>query len=381
MMARPARVLIAGNIGIDLFPSFPAAALDSAALLAPGSITRIGPVAVAIGGCVANSGTVLHRLGIPTSFVFAVGADHFGALVERLLRDNTGADARFVAHRLKESDTSYTIVVSAPDRDRTLLGHSGANDLFGADFVSDADIAGHDLLHFGYPPGMRRIYRDEGAELRLLLQRARDRGVTTALDSSNVDAAGRREVDWNLLFGRALPLVDLFLPSLDDLVAVLERTTGDAAPIRDFEALEPVARGRLLRRLAEHHLGQGAAVVALKLGRHGLYLRTAAAPDRLRRAAGRLPIDPAAWTGRELYRPCFRAAVSGTTGAGDSTVSGFLAAVCRGADPEAAVTAALATGACSTEAVDATSAVPPWPRIEQRLVAGWPRHPATVVLE
>ena len=380
-MARPSRVLIAGNIGIDLFPSFPAAALDAATLLAPGSITRIGPAALAIGGCVANSGTVLHRLGIPTSFVFAVGTDHFGALVERLLRDNTGPDARFVAHRLEESGTSYTIIVSAPDRDRTLLGHSGANDLFGAEFVSDTDLDSHDLLHFGYPPGMRRIYRDEGAELRLLLQRARARGVATSLDSSNVDAAGRRELDWNRLFGRVLPLVDLFLPSLDDLVAVLERTTGDATPIRGFEALEPVARGRLLRRLAEHHLGQGAAAVALKLGRHGLYLRTADVPERLRRAAGRLLLDPAAWTGRELYRPCFRAAVSGTTGAGDSTVSGFLAAVCRGADPEAAVTAALVTGACSTEAVDATSAVPPWPRIEQRLAAGWPRHPPTVVLE
>ena len=380
-MAQPSRVLIAGNIGVDLFPSFPAAALDSARLLAPGSITRIGPVTVAIGGCVANSGTVLHRLGIPATFVFAVGADHFGALVERLLRDNTGPDARFVVHRLEESGTAYTIVVSAPDRDRTLLCHSGANDRFGADFVSDADLAGHDLLHFGYPPGMRRIYRNDGAELRLLLERARAHGLATSLDSSSVDAEGRREVDWNRLLDRVLPLVDLFLPSLDDLVAVLERTTGDAAPIRDFEALTPVARGRLLRRLAQHHLGQGAAAVALKLGRHGLYLRTAVAAGRLRRAAGRLPIDPAAWTGRELYRPCFQVKVSGTTGAGDSTVSGFLAAVCRGAAPEDAVTAALATGACSTEAVDATSAVPPWPRIEQRLAAGWSRHPATVVLE
>ena len=378
-MARPSRVLIAGNIGIDLFPSFPAVALDSATLLAPGSITRIGPAAVAIGGCVANSGTVLHRLGVPTTFVFAVGADHFGALVERLLRDNTGAEARFVTHRLEESDTSYTIVVSAPDRDRTLLGHAGANDLFGADFVSDADLGGHDLLHFGYPPGMRRMYRDEGAELRLLLQRTR--GVATSLDSSNVDAAGRRELDWNRLFAPRAAAGGPVPAQSDDLVAVLERTTGDAAPIHDFEAFEPVARGRLLRRLAQHHLGQGAAVVALKLGRHGLYLRTAAAPERLRQAAGRLPIDPAAWTGRELYRPCFRAAVSGTTGAGDSTVSGFLAAVCRGADPEAAVTAALAAGACSTEAVDATSAVPPWPRIEQRLAAGWPRHAPTVVVE
>ena len=68
--------------------------------------------------------------------------------------------------------------------------------------MSDADLDGHDLLHFGYPPGMRRIYRDDGAELRLLLQRARARGIATALDSSNVDAAGRRELDWNRLFGR-----------------------------------------------------------------------------------------------------------------------------------------------------------------------------------
>ena len=119
--------------------------------------------------------------------------------------------------------------------------------------------------------------------------------------------------------------------------------------------LSPSLRGRLLRRLAQHHLGQGAAAVALKLGRHGLYLRTAAAPERLWRAAGRLPIDP-----HRLDRPgAVRSLLtgrrsSGTTGAGDSTVSGFLAAVCRGADPEAAVTAALATGACSTEAVDAT---------------------------
>ena len=66
-------MLIAGTIGVDLFPAFPDGALDSTALLAPGSSTRIGPVTVAIGGCVANSGTVLDRLGIPTTFVFAAG--------------------------------------------------------------------------------------------------------------------------------------------------------------------------------------------------------------------------------------------------------------------------------------------------------------------
>ena len=90
----------------------------------------------------------------------------------------------------------------------------------------------------------------------------------------------------------------------------------------------------------------GTAVVAIKLGEQGLYVRTSA-----RRGCGTSAIacrwTPDAWCDREVVSPCFRARrVAGTTGAGDCTIAGFLAALLRGEGPVQAATSATAVGAC-----------------------------------
>ena len=80
----------------------------------------------------------------------------------------------------------------------------------------------------------------------------------------------------------------------------------------------------------------GPAVVGLKLGPAGLYVRTCGAAawhDRGRAA----PRDPAAWSARELWSPCFEASAVGTTGAGDATIAGYLAALLRDNGPEECV--------------------------------------------
>jgi len=41
------------------------------------------------------------------------------------------------------------------------------------------------------------------------------------------------------------------------------------------------------------------------------------------------PSDPEAWAGVELWAPCFKVAVAGTTGSGDATIAGFLAGLLR----------------------------------------------------
>ena len=75
-----------------------------------------------------------------------------------------------------------------------------------------------------------------------------------------------------------------------------------------------------------------------------------------------------------MLAPCFAARkVAGTTGSGDCTIAGLLAALLRGEGPADAATSATAVGACSIEAVDPTSAIPPWPRVAERLARGWPR--------
>jgi len=66
--------------------------------------------------------------------------------------------------------------------------------------------------------------------------------------------------------------------------------------------------------------------------------------------------------------------VIGTTGAGDATIAGFLAALLRDLPPDEAMNAALAVGACNVEAADALSGIRSWCETLQRINAGWARH-------
>ncbi|MHC4983946.1 MAG: PfkB family carbohydrate kinase, partial [Planctomycetota bacterium] len=77
----------------------------------------------------------------------------------------------------------------------------------------------------------------------------------------------------------------------------------------------------------------------------------------------------------ELYSPAFEVQAVGATGAGDCTISGFLAAFAKGLGPEDALTAAVAAGACNVEAADATGGMRPWAEMHQRIEAGWRRRP------
>ena len=121
--------------------------------------------------------------------------------------------------------------------------------------------------------------------------------------------------------------------------------------------------------MAEGVLARGVSAVLIKLGHRGAYLRTAEGG-----LAGRK-----GWERRELYTPVFHVAPDlWTTGAGDSTIAGFLASVVRGLSPEEALTMAVAVGGCCVEAPDATSGVRPWEETVRRVKAGWKRTQARV---
>ncbi len=93
------------------------------------------------------------------------------------------------------------------------------------------------------------------------------------------------------------------------------------------------------------------------------------------------PVFPttAFWSRRELYTPVFSVPhVGGTTGAGDSTIAGFLASVFKGLPPEEALTMAVAVGGCCVEELDAVSGIRTWEATRARVAAGWPRPPVSV---
>jgi sugar/nucleoside kinase (ribokinase family) len=131
--------------------------------------------------------------------------------------------------------------------------------------------------------------------------------------------------------------------------------------------------GEYLRALADRMIGMGAAIVALKLGEHGLYLRTSG-ERRLQSMGACTPKNIGEWANRELLATCYQVEVAGTTGAGDCTIAGFLAGLLKGLSPESVMRAAVAVGACNVERQDAVSGIPSWETVQRRMEAGWPRR-------
>jgi sugar/nucleoside kinase (ribokinase family) len=365
--------VVAGHLCLDMIPSIPPQPAGLASLLVPGKLSNIGPAVLSTGGPVSNTGVVLHKLGIRTQLMGKVGDDLFGMAIRRVI-DGHGAglaDGMIVDPTVT---SAYTIVVNVPGVDRMFLHHTGANDTFTADDIRYDVVAEARLFHFGYPPLMARMYSDDGVEVSAVLRRAKATGVTTSLDMALPDPASPAgRADWPLIIRNALPHVDVFLPSLEEMLFMLRRSTYDRLWAEHGGNLLAAATPDLLRDLSGEMLSLGAKIVGLKLGDRGLYLRTAGR-DALAGMGRAAPANPDAWADRELWSPCFRVDVVGTTGSGDSTIAGFLAALLRGMSPEQAATAAVAVGACNVEAADALGGIRPWDDTLARIAAGWPRR-------
>ncbi|WP_246067547.1 carbohydrate kinase family protein [Paenibacillus koleovorans] len=373
---RPAEVVVAGHICLDIIPQMQRETAGGASgdpFFVPGKLVDIGPAVTSTGGAVPNTGLALHRLGVPVRLMGKLGGDLFGRSIQDLLeREGEGLSAGLIVS--PEAMTSYTIVVSPPGEDRMFLHCPGANDTFSAADVREADVASARLFHFGYPPLMKGMFEHGGRELVDIFARVKAQGVTTSLDMARPDPnspSGR--VEWLSLLERLLPQVDVFLPSFEELLFMLERDRyleldRELGAGRVLEALDDA----MLRRLADRLLGLGAAIVGIKLGEYGLYVKTTADASRLR-AIGACWRGEAApgWLDRELLAPCYAVVVTGTTGAGDCTIAGFLAGLLQGLPLERIALGAVAVGACNVERPDATSGIPSWDAVERRMAAGW----------
>ncbi len=367
-------VIVAGHICLDIIPQLPDIGREAfARAFTPGHLVECGPVALSTGGAVSNVGLALHRLGISTRLMGKIGADLFGQAVRQVVEAHGAGLAEGMIVDAA-SATSYTVIINPPQVDRIFLHYAGPNDTFSAADVRYDLVATARLFHFGYPPLMRRMYLDDGAELAALLQRVHHSGVTTSLDMTFPDpAAPAGRADWRTILARSLPFVDIFLPSIEEILYMLRRSDYEALRSRHGADLLQGITPDLLSDVAAELLAMGVKIVGLKLGERGFYLRTA---DRAGlAAAGRAaPADPDAWADQELWAPCFQVTVVGTTGAGDATIAGFLAGLLRGLGPAEALTAAVAVGACNVEAADALSGIRPWDETLRRVAAGWPRR-------
>ncbi|MFI5367873.1 MAG: carbohydrate kinase family protein [Spirochaetia bacterium] len=362
-------IVVCGHLCLDIIPGFPPgkAAQD---WFRPGSLSIVGAPVISTGGAVSNVGLGLHSLGLPVRLAARIGDDAIGKLVwDRVTASGPGLAEGI--RRVKGEVTSYSVVLNPPGIDRVFFHCPGANDTFTDEDVADQVLAGAAIVHFGYPPLMERIWSDGGTALERLLTRARAHGARTSLDMSLPDPKSPSgKIDWNAFLSRVLPHVDFFVPSVEELLFMIDRPRYERLGAQGgSEAIVRNVRFPDLGRLAEVCLTRGASAVLIKLGDRGAYLRTGSSG----------PAGLEAWAERELYAPVFSIpAPAGTAGAGDATIAGFLASIQKCFSPEDSLTMAVAVGGSCVEAPDAVSGIRSWGETVRRVREGWPRASASI---
>lgn len=368
----PIEAIVAGHICLDIIPTL----MGSATTFAPGRLIEAGKAVLATGGPVSNTGLALHILGVRTRLMGKVGNDLFGQAILQVLR---GYDPKLATGMVVSpgAETSYSVIISSPGTDRVIIHAPGCNDTFQASDVYYDSLTNARLFHFGYPPLMANMYADNGKELIALFQQAKATGITTSLDLSMPEAdSPAGQANWHTIFAATLPYVDIFLPSIEELLLLLHRPLFEKFTVEaNGESIIDVIPPDVVSVLGKSLLNMGVKIVGIKMGHRGFYLCTAdaLALAQMGYAGPKQPVKFATWVHRELWAPCFATQVVGTTGSGDATIAGFLMGFLKGMTAEETLATACAVGACSVEAADALGGIHSWPETLERIAAGWPR--------
>lgn len=273
---------------------------------AKGKLELVERMELHLGGCAANTGVDLARLGIKTAIIGKVGRDGFGDFLTEKFRKE-GLEVRGIK-RDSQANTSVTMVMVDETGERTFLHYIGANASLREEEIDLDMFPGARILHlagFYLMPGF------DGEPASRILKKAREKGVITSLDTC-WDSQGR----WLSLLKPCLPVTDIFLPSIEEAKEISAEK-------------EP-------EKIAKFFLKAGVKTVGLKMGERGSFIAS----------------DKEAYT----LKP-YQVKVVDATGAGDAFVAGFLAGLVRGLSLKETGKLANATGAAAVSAMGATDGV------------------------
>ena len=299
--------VIAGHICLDIHPDLSGENREPFdRIFLPGRLIEAGPAAFSAGGAVSNTGLALNKLGVSAHLVGKVGDDLFGHALRQILASHGGS----LADGLVTDPTrgsSYSIIVDYPGVDRIFLHHPGANESFQTTDVPFELLENARLFHFGYPPVMRSTFENDGRELEEIFRQAKRTGVTTSLDMAFPDPASQAgQADWEKILRKVLPHVDIFLPSVEEILFMLHRGIYEDLSRQAGSAdILPLLSAKLLSDLGRELISMGAGIVGLKMGYRGMYILSS--KRVLEKTFGRgQPSKPGEWASKELWAPCYK---------------------------------------------------------------------------
>lgn len=367
-------IVAAGHTCLDLIPAFTIEGkVDKMTdVLVPGKMINMGQCVVVGGGPVTNAGVSIRRLGVKTELIGKIGDDDFGKQILQWYDEHEG---HFKGIKMVEGEsTSYTIAICIPGIDRFYLHHCGANDTFGYDDMDFDLVERSKLMLFGYPPWMKELYDNTGAQLTKILKKTKELGTTTALDLSIPDVnSPAGQVDWKAILNNWVPLTDIMVPSAEEVFFFLYKdkfldikaNLGAKDSVLDHMTVKDIST------LGSDLIEMGTAIAMVKCGHRGLYVRTAG-QDRLEKLGAAGCSDLENWANRELWFPVYEEEkFVGALGSGDSAIAGFLSAFVWEHTIESCLRYANAAGSMNVTVPDGLTWNKGFEDLTKRIESGW----------
>jgi len=351
--------MVAGHFCLDITPKFPAGKkFNINKVFSPGKLTNVEEAVLSAGGPVPNTGLAMSKLGVDVVLNGKVGKDAFGDILKKLVGAKRAAGFKTVENQ----NTSYTIVFALPGIDRFVLHNPATNDTFCADDI-DYELARQCVLfHFGYPPLMRKMFEDNGAELVEIYKRVKELGLTTSLDMAKPDPSSESgQADWSIILEKVSPYVDIFMPSIEEITYMMDRDLFEkrAAQVTNEEPVS-VYESSDCTEVSKKLLSLGMKIVAIKCGIRGLYLRTAD-KDKIKSMGAACVNNIQAWANREMWAPSYKTdRFASALGSGDATIAGFLCGLMRGFSPQDSLKIANIVGFQNVQTLDTLSGIKDW---------------------
>lgn len=374
MLKNNKKVIVAGHICLDITPIFPSnQRKELRDILTPGKLINVDEADVHTGGAVANTGLAMKILGADVKLVGKIGEDSFGQLIMNILDKYNVSDKMISSPK---TSTSYSIVISPPGVDRIFLHNSGANDDFVSEDISEDMLKDVSLFHFGYPPLMKNIYKNQGEELLTIFKNIKEHNIATSLDMAAIDPLSEAgSINWNSILERVIPYVDFFVPSVEELAFMIDRKKYDEWVIKaNGKDITSILSINDVKPLAHKLINMGAKVVLIKCGAPGIYYKTAD-KYKLSSISSNIKLNLDSWSNREGFEKSYEPekVVSGT-GAGDTSIAAFLTAMLRGYSFDKCMQLSVATGASCVSTYDALSGIKPLDELEQIINRGWKKQ-------
>lgn len=198
-------VLVAGELNIDLILD----KLDQFPVI--GKEIMAAEMIYTLGSSSAIFASNLSTMGISVTYCGCIGSDNFGDKILDDLNSKKVNTQNIV--RSKTSGTGITVVFNF-DQDRAMITYPGAMNELTASAITNDMLSQSQHLHVSsvfLQPSLKPGLVD-------LFKRAKHLGMTTSLDPQ-WDPKEEWDCDWDNL----LPLVDVFLPNIEELKNITQK--------------------------------------------------------------------------------------------------------------------------------------------------------------